>query len=259
MLYNVNYIKEDIIEHVKNKKPFSLVRVGDGDLKLLVKLNQGMINEVKFKRSGIPNDKGPEILKMYRESCNFANYTSSFEMYYTNRFWSRDFSASTKRKVKNWKKIYTSIGIKNENFCNPEIGYLLFLKNINLLKPLKNKKICLITCFADLEARFKSRGFDVFVIRIPRLYQNHYSEYNRIVKEIKKKMASTDIFLIGAGALGFGYALVIKKNGGIAVDVGQVMNTWKSGKVAKRFRNILKTRNLLFELTNKTKKYEEYL
>lgn len=261
MLYTVNYILSDIEKHLKSEKPFSLVRVGDGDLKLLDSLVKGNINKVKFNRSGIPENKLRWLLRIYRRSCNNANYTSSFEMYYSDKFWVRKFSPGTKNKVQNWKELYNRVGITNNNYCNPEIGFLLFLRNEkNLLDVIKDKKICLITCFSKPEQILKNKGFDVRTILIPKIGSGHYSKYKEIVSEIKGVIPKVDIFLIGAGALGKGYALVIKNSGGIAIDIGQVMNVWNGTRVPNRFKGVLSKsrKHLTFSLTNNSQKYREF-
>ena len=259
MLYNVIHIKNDIVNHIKEKRPFSLVRIGDGDLKLIGSLIKNQSNEAKFQRSGIPNEKGKFILNIYKNACNNSNYTSSFEMYYTNEFWYRHFSKGTQKKIVNWKKMYKRVGIVNENYCNPEIGYLLFLSYVNLLNDLKEKRICLITCFPGIDKMLKSNGYDAFTIIIPGVNQNHFSKYNEIINKIKRVVNDTDIFLIGGGVLGRGYCDIVKENGGVAVDIGQVMNTWKNKIIPPRFKNILISEGLLFNLSKPAQKYKDYI
>lgn len=261
MLYSINFIKNDIVSHIERKTPFSLVRVGDGDLKLLVTLIDNKVNKVKFNRNGIPHNEGDKILRLYKNACNNANYTTSFEMYYTDKFWSRKFSPGTKKKVQNWKEIYKKIGIVNSNFCNPEIGHLLFLEDVNLMSEIKGKRICLITCFRNVERMLKKKGFNVTSIIIPALNKGHYSKYRNIVKQIRDKISDVDVFLIGAGALGMGYSNVIKNNGGVSIDVGQVMNIWSGQRKAGRFKGILRfnRKTLLFKLTEKVKKFRRHL
>lgn len=261
MLYKIDHIRDDILDHVENKQPFSLVRVGDGDLKLLVELLNDKVNPVKFNRSGIPNDKGKEILRIYRNACNSANYTSSFEMYYTKEFWGRKFSSGTKKKVKGWRKIYKNVKIANTNFCNPESGHLLFLDDVDLLNNLKGKKICLITCFKRLGKLLRKKGFDADVIEIPGLYSGHFTKHRKILNKITQRVEEIDIFLIGAGALGKAYSNGIKKSGGVAVDVGQVLNAWSGENIAGRFRGILtlNRKTLLFSLTSRAKKFRQYI
>jgi len=261
VLYNINYILDDILYHINNKEPFSLVRLGDGDLKLLVGLLEKEINKPKFDRSGIPYDKGKWLLQVYKRSCNSANYISSFEMYGTKKFWSRNFSGGTSKKINGWLKIYERVGIENENFCNPEIGHLLFLNDVNFLEKISHKKICLITCFPKLKTIMNKRKIDAKIIIIPPLNSNHYSKYKDIIKIIKKESKETDVFLVGAGALGKGYLNYIKRIGGVGIDIGQVMNVWSGKRIPGRFNNILQInrKTLLFKLNKKVENFRKYL
>jgi len=263
MLFTLDNILNDIEGHLKKKRKFSIVRIGDGDLKLLDELNKGKVNPEKFKRSGIPFKRKDWVRNMYRNACNAANYTSSFEMYYINKFWGRKFSPGTKDKVINWKAIYEKAGITNLNHCNPEIGYLIFLEeHRNLMNLLQGKRVCLITCFPRAAKVIKKNGAkEVKTIIIPPIHRGHYDKYGEITKEIVSCIDQFDIFLVGAGALGKGYSLTIKNHGGISIDIGQVMNTWAGKEIAGRFRHVLRRskKNGLFKLTPRAEKFREFL
>ena len=263
MLYKLNHILADINNHVKKQKPFSIVRIGDGDLKLLDALVLGRMNKQKFNRSGIPHNKGDWVLQLYRESCNSANYTSSFEMYYTDEFWHRKFSEGTKSKVLDWKRIYKKVGITNTNFCNPEIGHLLFLdqKN-NLMNLMEGKRICLITCYQKVGKFLLKCGVEnADAIKIPAIGRGHYNQYTSVKEEIAKRIQDFDMFLISAGALGKGYTLCIKNLGGVAIDVGQVINFWAGRPIAGRFKGILEKGKQpgTFNLKQSSKKFRRYI
>lgn len=261
MLYSVNYILNDIIEHLEKKQPFSLVRIGDGDLKLLSALSKGRPNNIKFDRSGIPYNKVEWLLQLYRCSCNNANYISSFEVYKDQKLWHRNFSKGAKRIVDNWELIYEKSNIVNNSFCNPEIGHLLFLNSYNFFNRIKGRKIALITCFKQVYTYLLSQGIDGTIILIPPLNSNHYSRYNLILKEIKKVSKIVDIFFVGAGALGKGYLNYIKNLGSVSVDIGQVMNVWANKKLPGRYRGILTfdRQNMVFNFRKENEKYIEYL
>ena len=263
MLFNLRYILDDIKKHLDKNIPFSIVRVGDGDLKLLDELVRGRVNKQKFKRSGIPFKRIGWVLNLYKEACNSADYTSSFEMYYTDKFWGRKFSRGTKMKVQAWKELYEKVGIINQNFCNPEVGYLMFLNEPNnLLDLIKGKKVCLITCFPKAARILKKNGVSkAKVIRIPPINRGHFDEYSRITDQIKSSIEEFDLFLVGAGALGKGYSTTIKNNGGISIDIGQVMNTWAGRPIAGRFKHVLETgkRNGSFELKPNVQRFREFL
>lgn len=263
MYYKVGHVLKDIEFHLNENKPFSLVRVGDGDLKLLSGLHKGRINKQKFRRSGIPERDSNQVLKIYRDGCNNANYTSSFEHYSTYRMWNRKFSKGTTSKVKAWKSIYADVGITNKNFCSPEIGFLLFLKDIenNLLNLLTNKKVCIITCYKNLATKFGERlNANVFVI--PAIGRGHYRVYGTRLQLLEEFVRSKrfDIYFVSAGALGKGYSDHIRGAGGISIDIGQVAAFWNNGNLAGRFRGILrKADQFTFKFTKKGEKFRKFL
>jgi len=262
MLYNLNHILKDIEYHLNNKKPFSLVRLGDGDIKLLHSACQGIVHNDKFRRQGIPGSDLNIVIQIYRKSCNNANYISSFDVYFDGNFWSRKSSSGTRKKLESWKKIYKKIGIQNQSYCNPEIGFLLFLRSkYNLFNLIKDKKICLITCFKSIELKLRKLNYDVNTILIPKIYSNHYSKYKPNKLLIKSSIEKNDIFLIGAGGLGKGYSKVIKRNGGIAIDIGQVFNSWAGSVIPPRISKYMKLneKDLTFRFTKIGEKFREWI
>lgn len=259
MIYNCSHILQDIKNSVENKIPFSIVRLGDGDIKLLVSALKGDTNNPKFRQQGIPPGTANEILDIYKHSCNTANYISSFDIYFSDDFWYRNLSPGTRNRMAKWKGIYQNVGIENESYCNPEVGFFFFLnQDFSLFNILKGKEICLITCYPVVEKRLKKIGISSRVLQIPGRYSNHYSRFQQIKRDLKKQIDSVDIFLIGAGALGRGYSYAIKRKGGIAIDIGQVFDAWTFFSLPDRLKGILtinKT-NLNFSFTNKYKKFE---
>lgn len=264
MYYKVDSVLNDVKFHLDEKKPFSLVRVGDGDLKLLTGIHKGRINKQKFRRSGIPDKDADKLIQIYRDGCNTANYTSSFEHYLTDRMWNRKFSKGTSSKVQEWKKIYKNIGIINKNFCSPEIGFLMFVKDIenNLFNLLTNRKVCLITCYKQLGKIFQKTDLDVSVFTIPAIGRGHYNVYGTRIQQLEEFVRSKrhDIYLVSAGALGKGYSRHIKGAGGISIDIGQVAAFWNNGILAGRFLGILKKADqFTFKFTKKGEEFRKFL
>lgn len=264
MLYKLNHILNDINCHLEEKKPFSLVRVGDGDLKLLWDIHLGKVNKQKFERSGIPEDQGQFVIDIYRDGCNTANYTSSFDEYYTEAMWNRKFSKGTRIKIKNWKEVYKNVGITNRNFCSPEIGFFFFLKNVknNLINQMKGRNVCIITSYKRVDIKLKRIGINAELFSIPGINQGHYSSYNHNVKTLKKLVAKGkfDIFLNAAGALGKGYSYHIKEAGGICIDIGNVARFWCNGAIVGRYKKILIGASAnTFQFTKHGKKFERHI
>jgi hypothetical protein len=252
MLYNLEYILNDIETSILQKKPFSIARLGDGDLKLLVSVQANLPNPWKFKQQGIPLQQAGWIRNIYRNSCNNANYVSSFDLYFDGSMWPRPMSSGMRKKIRGWKQIYINNGIVNENHCSPEIGFLFFLDEPrNLFSILKDKRICLITCFNNVEMKLKNLGYNVNSLIIPGRNQNQFRMYHKNIKRIIRRTKNYDVFLVGAGSLGRGYSNCIKNHGGIAIDIGQVFDAWAGCLVAKRIKKFVRmTNSLTFQLTS---------
>lgn len=261
MLYNLSHILNDIKFHIENQLPFSMCRLGDGDIKLIANMLQGEAPKEKFKQQGIPTNKIAEILELYKEASNEANYVSSFDMYFTGELWHRPLSTGTRKRIKKWKDYYNKIGITNENYCSPEIGFFFFLHGEdNLFSILKDRRICLITSFSNIDVKINTAGFNSFSILIPPLSSNHYEEYENIKKKIKSKVDNFDVCLVGAGTLGRGYSQFIKQNGKVAIDIGQVFNAWNNRKIPQRLKSYLTVHSngLTFKLTKANRQYRQY-
>lgn len=261
MLYNLSHILNDIENCISQKKSFSIARLGDGDLKLLTVASNGHFNKWKFAQQGIPTSEHAFVCNLYKESCNNANYVSSFDMYFDGTLWRRPLSRGMRKKIQLWKRLYHKIGIKNQNYCSPEIGFLFFLNEPrNLFSILQNKRICLITCFSTVEGKLSGLGYNCTTFLIPGRNENHYKFYSRNLSQLSKIATSFDAFLVGGGALGRGYSNCIKMNGGIAIDIGQVFDSWAGFANPKRLKRfIIKNGDLTFRLSSNAKQFRKYL
>ncbi len=261
MFYKTDHILNDLRDHIKNKKPFSIVRLGDGDLKMIKIMLRGDYAARKFRQQGIPNTKEAfdELLKIYRRSCNNANYISNFDVYFNKKIlWKRNVKPKTLAKMEDWRKVYRDIGVNNTNYCSPEIGVYLFLnRRTNLFNLMKGSKVCLITCFPNVESKMRRLGYNVDTFLIPGRNGNHQKHYNKKIIKLKRIIGKYDFFIVGAGAYGRGYSLCIKRNGGIAVDVGQVFDVWNTRKLPDRLRGLVRydAKNMIFILTDRGKMY----
>ncbi len=267
MSYYTCDILSDIKYHIDNKKPFSICRNGDGDLKLIYSLlyDKVIIGNSKLKQQGIPEDIDiNEILEIYISSSNFANYVSGFDIYNNKNFWKRSFSKGTAKKIKNWKEIYNKVGITNNKYCSPEIGYFLFLDifDYNLLDLIKDKKIGLVNNYKESYEFLKSKSLDVIFIETPGRYSNHYQKRETIKEKILNVINNVDIFLVGAGTIGRNYSMLIKEHEKIAIDIGQVFDSWSRDFIPPRISKFVcysKKDPILFSLTEEGLKYKNMI
>lgn len=268
MLYKLDHIMNDIEDSIIKEIPFSIIRLGDGDLKILHELKTGKFDSKRWRREGFKKTDRQEILDMYVNACNNANYVSSFEMFLDGTFWRtveprRALSEDCVPFIKNWKNFYLELGITNENYCSPEIGWQLFLKRKgkkNLLDILKGKRVCLITCYGKTKQIFIQKGIKISLISIPGRFKNHYSKFDQIKNSIKEICKHTNIFLVGAGAVGRGYSSYIKTIGKIAIDIGKVFDMAAGIKWIPQYRNFVLhyPNELEFRLTTNGEKYGRF-
>lgn len=150
-IYTVKEIMTDLKNHLTNKTPWSLVRWGDGFLKVahaVVFNDENQLNNICLKE-GIPLQKINKIMNLWKMSANISNFIDTPQVYLEENFWNRvrkktkPMSRDTMLKIKNWRKIYELSSFTNKNFCNPEINFLSCLKDLeDLALPniLKGKK-----------------------------------------------------------------------------------------------------------------------
>lgn len=260
MIYNLDYILNDIDQKILNKDTFSIVRLGDGDIKLLKSIIYNTCNIKKFQQQGIPITEKEWITSIYKNSCTNANYISSFDVYDGIQCWRR--IPRVQKKILQWKKVYQDVGITNENYCNPEIGFFLFLENRrNLFSVIEQRKICIVTCFSSVKSKLNNLGYNAQHILIPGRNSNHFSQYKKNIKYFKKYATKFDLFLVGAGSLGRGYSDCIKKSGGVSIDIGQVFDVWNNEILPPRVRPYLNynKKNMSFNVKNEAKMFEKYI
>ena len=106
---------------IKNKKPFSLIRFGDGGLKYIdaiYKNDRKFLKEI-ITKEGIPDNKVINILNLWGFFARNANYIDSPYIYYSGKFWERckkknkPISSTTDKKMKKWKELYDIAEIYN--------------------------------------------------------------------------------------------------------------------------------------------------
>jgi len=263
MFFKLNHILNDIQYHIQNNLPFSIIRMGDGDLQILNELSSSNFTSVRSKRESYNLTNSKELLNTYIEACNNANYISGYDLYCNGEFWRSCNPISIISKdciplILNWKDFYSKLGITNQNFCSPELGWELFLqrkKRLNLFYILRGKKVVLITCFPKASKILTTKEIDSIVVPIPGRFGNHYSKINIIKNRIKELISTRKIFLIGAGAWGRGYSNYIKSLGGIAIDIGKVCDMWAGKKWIPQYRPYVIPNGSKFLLTKQGLKY----
>jgi hypothetical protein len=270
-IYTVREILEELDTCIKNKKPFSLIRFGDGGIKFLKSIIYNVDHSRLFeilKKEGIPFNKVYSIFHLWGKFATEANFIDSPEIYFTDKFWSRFTEQKRNRilpDIKNWNRIYYNADFDNDRYCNPEVNFLMLIQRSdcpNLIDIIKNKKIRCITDHEKVNSCL-STVCNSSTLRISGWFQNQYiNNYRDVTKEIKRDAKKYDLWLVGAGELGRVYTGLIKKHGGRAIDMGSVFDCWVKDELPVRLKGYitrLSTKDLRFRFTNISKKYMKYI
>jgi len=270
-IYTVNEILTELKDCIDHKKPFSLIRMGDGGIKALETILYGT-NMSRFleilDKEGIPFNKVYSMFHLWGKFVSESNFIDSPEVYFTDKFWPR-FTEQKRSRVlpviKGWKKIYYNAEFNNERYCNPEVNFLMLIQRSdcpNLINIIKNKKVRCITNHKDVNL-YLSNVCDCSICEIVGWNENQYEHnYKSVTKEIKRDAKKYDVWLVGAGEIGRVYTGLIKKLGGRAVDIGSVFDTWITNKIPIRLQgyiNRLSKSDLRFKFTNLSRKYMKYI
>lgn len=271
-IYTTKDILSDLRKKIKNNKPFSLIRFGDGALKFVTSVMSGnLVPLIKAcRKEGIPLEKAVSVVNCWGKYGSDSDYIDKPDIYFMKDYWERrkgrkkQLSETTKEKLKDWQSIYYTAGIECKKFCHPDVNYFSFLNSFkfNLFSLIKNKKVCCITNYIEVENIFERLGVHCDIIEIPSWYGNHFSRFKQVMTEIRYKAKDYDLWLVGGGELGRIYTGRVKELGGRAFDIGSVFDSWVKGIIPARLELYVKvsvTHPLLFELTKLGMNYKESL
>lgn len=244
------------IEHcILHKKPFALIRFGDGTIKAVNSFYENSEESLTSisKQEGIPLDQFGSLINFWKSSANICDFIDCPEVYFSGKFWARTksikkkkMSSLTTERLKNWKILYDKIGITNTKYCNPEINFLSCIigKFGTRVLPdlLKDKKICIITSQKNSYEKLSPFFKNLEIHQIVGKGENQYKKsFGKVIDKIDREANDFDIWLIAAGELGRVYPGLIKFKGGRAFDVGSLIDFWCDGKIPSRLKPYLQT------------------
>lgn len=266
-IYKVNEVLSELEFCINKKRPFSLIRFGDGGIKLMHSVlydNKDRLLNI-IQKEGLPPEKIFSIFYLWGKSARNANFIDCPEIYFTKEFWPRFTREDIIPVIKDWKNIYINSEFDNDKFVNPEIHFLSILKGVykkNLIDIIRGKKIFCVTNYPQVRGDLKKNS-EVRMYNIVGFFKNQYKEdYKRMTKIIKKEANKCDLWLVGAGELGRIYSGLIKQYGGRAFDLGSVFDCWAGSVIPKRLKNYIykpSKHSLEFRLTDYGKKYKKFL
>jgi len=272
-IYKTEEVLTELELSIINKKPFSLIRFGDGGIKFLHSIyyhDEKQLEDI-IEREGLPGDRIPQFLTILGKYSRQANFIDTPEIYFTDYFWdkckrgNKKVTKKTINRMKMWVDLYSRAEFDNDRFCNPEANYLMCTRirtvKRNLLEIMKNRKICCISTWKSVPPLMKKYNIDI--VNVCSHYENQYeTSFTDVVTYIKKYINKYDLWLVAAGELGRIYSGLIKELNGVAVDIGFVIDYWETGMIPDRLLNFIQVcekNPIEFELTDLGKTYEDHL
>ena len=257
---------DGLLELISKKNAFSLIRLGDGEGNILF---WGKYHK-EYELLACDNRRKIFNLMFGNKKYMESDYEEMHNQMYKAILNSDIIGLPTFKQVNDiWKKVNTSEC--KELDLRGNTGYLalwdILLDEIDKLKCehivnshfhiniakeldklLNNQiKLSVITCYPELLDLFVQK-FDVkkgLNLNIPPQAvnigntpnENHFSSvYNKILETINNTDIKGSLFLVGAGILGKIYCSAIKNAGGMAIDVGSMMDVWV-GKSVRGYQN----------------------
>lgn len=271
---NTSLILNKLENAINSKTPFGIIRFGDGTIKAI---HAYLMNDTKqlydiSVQEGIPMCQFDRILDFWKTSADICDFIDSPQVYFDGKFWPRTksllkkkMSKKTIERLKMWLKLYKKIGITNTKYCNPEINFLSCIAKGSKTLPdiIQDKNICIITSRDDVLENISSFFKRIDVIKIPGKYEDQFTRsFSKVVEKIDSDAKKYDLWLVCAGELGRVYPGLIKFKGGIAFDIGSLVDFWCTREIPSRLLPYLTTtiqHPLKLKLTKEGRRYLKYL
>jgi hypothetical protein len=266
----INFI-QFLVEQVRRQSPFCAIRLGDGEGNIMFAADPGgyedlsnyafsMIWKLMFGQHQLSvADKQIFITEFIRsiQDADILGIPTKTQVESTTSNGTQQTNLDIRGitgVLGNWKWVYSHRNIfdRHDRYCGI---WHYHIKLADYLQDLLSAsyKVSVITCYEDffdvLEVRYHfNRGI---LITIPPQSSNinatpetaHYpARYIEILRELKQDLTG-HTFLIGAGLLGKMYCSAIKKSGGIAIDIGSLIDVlvgnavrpWHSSGILEKY------------------------
>ena len=255
-------IYEVIINKLEKKQPLSLVRFFDGEgaiykaeswsddfvqnrMTYYFGKNKYIKDDVIFIKNaiisaldqtdivGIPNldivENMLEFIEIYANSeinkvpIMDRRYNTSIDI---NSVW---------RIASSFELVINSLANQNIGYCTKDVHYDLVLSGYLYRILNRVSHVSIISSQPVKEYLEKLFSIQVIEYTIPsrsidkdsRASTSHYpNRFNELKAELGSKKLNGQLFLIGAGPLGKVYCKIVKEQGGVAIDIGAVFDSW---------------------------------
>ncbi len=247
-----------VIDRIERKKPFSLIRLGDGEGSFLDYPESQCVWQARDQEENwriwwgtdrLTTESALELSELLKRSIKDSDCIGIPPM---DRFlWTMRPMLLSGTPDRQWRKLLpildwtaNSGNLKTNGCpkllasCNIHTDWGLWELYPKLFQYIKSCSV--ITCHGNMEEvlRDKFGVARVRVIKVPPENfwssctenkglkgERHYPDrYEQIVSKLE--VLPGEVFLVGAGILGKAYCALIRRRGGIALDLGSVMDYW---------------------------------
>lgn len=264
------YVVGLVQQALQNSRPFSVVRIGDGEANLLAfgnnertpfldRLVAKMLISAQSDKFKISQDSLCLVKHLMLESIYFADIVGVRGIYYMGM---PDYKINSPldwaMRLKEKPRLVGVLRAETEMFRMARLGYLkekviasanLYLAIINNLKLLfrdVRKSVILVTDQLDsvrlLQSKFPDVQFEVISLPLSESNQSRLSRipvFLGLFEKILRHNLEGSLVLVGAGPWAEFYCTVAKQRGAVAVDIGSGFDLL-SGRNTRPFHRLLR-------------------
>lgn len=231
MKININNIelKKKVIEHLTEKIPFSITRIGDGEMVIIdPKIDKKLTHHMLNRHLGyIPESNQQTKIKDNLTYTILNSDCLSLRKKYPD-------------ELKLWENIprfYEKLNLIDKIYFDHDFHFYL-MQDGNIDDILNVVKNLTIISSRDVTEKIKIKYPNIETITYYKIPGEHMFEenkkvqpyfpeiYEKIYSEINQKDCSDNLLLLGGGYVGKRLGVLFKERGGVSLDIGSVFDFW---------------------------------
>lgn len=249
--YNVLDVLFLLLQKIKNKEPFSLIRLGDGEGRMLgypeFVLKKGECKEgldyslnIWFGHDDFSDSSLTDLSLQLRSAVVDADIIGMprLKQYAGSLSYQHVFEAIERFQLKRSHQAYTDAAI--HRYLQFGLFYREILQDIGFLGVITGRN----ELASKIQSTFNVETIDQYLVPAEAIHpgsmrSEHFpGRFNSLKEEIRVPYNGA-VFLVGAGLLGKIYCQWIKEAGGVAIDIGSICDSWThQGRLQHNYHKI---------------------
>lgn len=239
----VHAVMSEAQKNVEEGKPFLLIRIGDGELSLIDPIVPTSLKENMYcvHLGYVPDNNTDRMLSSNLiRAITGGDYIGVCTKSNMSGLWKSSYEA-LQRCIPTFGQI-----LQNKRLCDMVFHHRLNkVSEIHLLRNIihASKKVVIISSrdvVREMSRYFEIDAANIQLLSIPGEHKYEestnsdskliWTEYDKIIAEIKAEPRSCQLCLFGTGMAAKDLGLVFKEAGGVALDMGSVFDMWYGKK-----------------------------